>query len=66
MKTMYSNQTAPEVITFRNGDVPATIVTNGESIRTYTSDEVKGHRKLNSAIAHLEYKGYSIMMDEWL
>lgn len=51
---------------FRNGDMPATIVTNGESVRTYTSDEVKVHRELHTAIAHLESMGYSIMMDEWI
>ena len=66
MKTMSNKQAAPEVISFRNGDMPATIVTNGQSIRTYTSDEVKVHRELKSAIAHLESKGYSIMMDEWI
>lgn len=53
-----SKETA--VILFRQGDQVATIVTDGQAVRSYTTQQCRSHRTLHKAVAHLECKGYRI------
>lgn len=54
-----------EVLTFRAGDSLATIVTDGQSVRTYEWEHTAEHASLSRAIAYLEGKGYSIETDNF-
>lgn len=54
-----------EVLTFRNGDQIATIVTDGKVHQTYEFENVKRHGSLNMAISYLEARGYVIETDSF-
>lgn len=54
-----------ETLTFRKGDKQAFVVTDGLHYATYERDERKWHRKLSTAIAYLESRGYTIIVDLW-
>lgn len=58
MTQSISNMT--EVLTFRNGDNTATVVTDGSRHKTYEWELSREHASLTRAIAYLEAKGYSI------
>lgn len=51
-----------ETLTFQKGDAVATVVTNGDVVRSYTASGTNKHRTLSAAIAHLECQGYRINM----
>lgn len=56
----------PAVLTFRRGKQTATAVSDGRHHATYHPVEGrKWHRKLSSAIAHLETLGFAIETDSW-
>lgn len=54
-----------EVLTFRMGDRQATVCTDGLHYATYETCGRKWHKSLTTAIAHLEGKGYKILVDLW-
>lgn len=55
-----------EVLQFRHRDGrQATVVTNGNQVRTYEPTRCLKHHKLSSAIAHLEACGYEIEIDNF-
>ena len=58
-----SNQT--EVLSFRNGDRLATIVTDGSHHRSYELETCKELSSLYHAISYLESHGYQIDMDNF-
>lgn len=52
-----------EVLTFRNADHFATVVTDGARTKSFEVFDSHDHPSLQSAIAHLEAKGYSIITE---
>lgn len=63
-KSMYIQITMEvETITFTKGTQVATVVTNGERTHTYEDTGRKVHKKLSTAIAYLECRGYSIYIE---
>lgn len=54
-----------EVLIFRKGDRQATVCTDGLHYATYDSRGRKWHKSLTAAIAHLEGRGYKIIVDLW-
>ncbi len=57
--------TQMEVLTFRNGDRFATVVTDGRTVKTYEWESNKQHACLSKAIAYLEARGYEIEVDQF-
>lgn len=55
-----------EVLSFMNGSVPATIVTDGERHKSFEYEASKDHASLTRAIAYLEAKGYIIVTDAFI
>lgn len=53
------------VLGFVRKDIQATVVTDGTNVRSYEQSGCKSHRTLGRAIAYLESRGYSILMDSW-
>lgn len=53
------------VLGFIRKDVQATVVTDGQIVRSYEASGCKSHRTLGRAIAYLESRGYNILMDSW-
>lgn len=63
---MTVSRTPTESLHFRRQDGrQATVVTNGKQVRTYEPNRCLKHRKLSSAIAHLESAGYEIEIDNF-
>ena len=61
---MNTTKQPTESLHFRHKDGrQATVVTNGNQVRTYEPTHCLKHRKLSSAIAHLEAVGYVIEID---
>ena len=60
---MSKNERSIEVLSFRNGDKLATIVTDGEMHRSFEWEHSQGHPTLKKAISYLESRGYQIMID---
>lgn len=54
-----------EVLTFRRGDQSATVVTDGQTHKTYEWETCKQHGSLNMAISYLEAMGYSIDVESF-
>lgn len=54
-----------EVLTFRNGAIVATVVTNGERHQSYEPGRVTRHPSLGRAISYLEARGYSIEVESF-
>lgn len=54
-----------EVLTFMKGDDYATVVTDGVRHRSFTWKTTAEHPTLQSAIAWLEARGYSIVTDKF-
>lgn len=52
-----------EILRFRRNDDIATVVTDGQHIRTYEPDRCEQHDSLYKAIGHLEARNYTIIMD---
>lgn len=52
-----------EILRFRDGDKLATVVTDGQHIRTYEPDRCEQHDSLYKAIGFLESRNYNIIMD---
>lgn len=57
--------TQTEVLTFRNGDRLATVVTDGRTVKTYEWESSMQHASLNKAIAYLEARGYTIEVEQF-
>jgi hypothetical protein len=55
-----------EVLSFMNGNKPATIVTDGEVHKSFEFTQCKNHPTLRSAIAYLESRGYHIEPDKFI
>lgn len=55
-----------EVITFRDGDRVASLVTDGTRTKTYESDCCREHTTTLKAIAYLESQGYHVQTDEFI
>jgi hypothetical protein len=53
------------VLGFVRKDVQATVVTDGQNVRSFEASGCKSHRTLGRAIAYLESRGYNILMDTW-
>lgn len=52
-----------EVLTFMKGDALATVVTDGHRYHSYENRNGRRiHKSLGAAIAHLEYRGYEIVI----
>lgn len=51
------------VLGFLRQDDQATVVTDGEHVRSYEPSGCKSHRSLSRAIAYLESLGYNIEME---
>lgn len=63
---MITTKQPTESLHFRHRDGrQATVVTNGNQVRTYEPTRCLKHRKLSSAIAHLEAVGYVIEIDNF-
>ena len=60
---MSKTENKVEVLSFRNGDKLATIVTDGNVHRSFEWEQSKGHSTLKRAISYLESRGYEIMID---
>lgn len=54
-----------EVLTFRHGDLVATIATNGSRHVTQVGNIAQEHLSLNAAICHLECRGYAIVTNQF-
>lgn len=54
-----------EVLSFRNGDHLATVVTDGSTHKTYEFENCRSHGSLNMAISYLESMGYQIDMESF-
>ena len=67
MKKKETKTTSGElaVLGFIRRDVQATVVTDGQIVRSYETSGCKSHRTLSRAIAYLEARGYNIMMEAW-
>lgn len=53
-----------EVLTFMKGDEQATVVTDGHRYHSYENRNGRRiHKSLGAAIAHLEYRGYQILIN---
>lgn len=61
MKNQASRPT--EVISFLRGDNVATVVTDGQTHKTYEVELCMSHATVAKAISYLEAKGYRIEMD---
>lgn len=58
------NETHPiEILSFRNRDNLATIITDGTRNVSQEFELCKEHATLSKAISYLEAKGYGILMD---
>jgi len=57
--------TRTEVLTFRNGDRLATVVTDGRTVKTYEWESNRQHASLSKAIAYLEARGYSVEVEQF-
>ena len=57
--------TQTEVLTFRNGDRLATVVTDGRTVKTYEWESNKQHVSLSKAIAYLEARGYKVDVEQF-
>lgn len=57
--------TQTEVLTFRNGDRLATVVTDGRTVKTYEWEINKQHASQSKAIAYLEARGYTIEVEQF-
>lgn len=64
MKQISSNQELA-VLGFIRKDIQATVVTDGQNVRSFEASGCKSHRTLGRAIAYLESRGYSILMEDW-
>lgn len=53
------------VLGFIRKDIQATVVTDGQIVRSYETSGCKSHRSLSRAIAYLESRGYNIQMEAW-
>lgn len=53
------------VLGFVRKDIQATVVTDGQNVRSYEQSGCKSHRSLGRAIAYLESRGYNILMEDW-
>lgn len=51
-----------ETLLFGRGLETATAVTDGQTVKCYTSDDCRAFRSLGAAIGHLEALGYSIII----
>lgn len=67
MKNKETKTTSQElaVLGFIRRDVQATVVTDGQIVRSYEASGCKSHRTLSRAIAYLEARGYNILMESW-
>lgn len=57
---MSKNEHPVEVLSFRNGDILATIATDGKRHVSQIIDQAKEHASLHGAIAYLEARGFNI------
>lgn len=55
-----------EVLGFQKNGQSAAVVTDGIRTRSFELYDSHEHGSLNQAIAYLESRGYSIIMDEWV
>lgn len=62
---MKQNGTQTEVLTFQKGRQVATVVTDGLHFATYMENGRQWHRSMSGAVAHLESKGFKIIVDVW-
>lgn len=62
---MSNSQREVQVLSFMNGNRPATIVTDGERTKSFEYEVAMDHPSLHRAIAYLEARGYSIVPDEF-
>lgn len=51
-----------ETLLFGRGLETATAVTDGQTVKSYTSDDCRTFGSLGAAIGHLEALGYSIII----
>lgn len=54
-----------EVIMFLKGGEVATIVSNGEVTRVYTSEGARPVSSIGRGVSFLESRGYSVCVDMW-
>lgn len=57
--------TMTETLTFTKPGMTATIVTDGQNVRSYEPTACKSHETLKKAIAYIESRGYLIVMDQF-